>query len=108
MVLVCFCHDHRYCHRRLVGEFFAPYGVKSEELNPILIEQYKAVLKKAWQEAESCFNAMLLMSYADPLPSGANVFAMPAQRPDSLFLVFARDGIETVFRLVRVPSGVPY
>ncbi|SFE35471.1 Uncharacterized conserved protein YeaO, DUF488 family [Paenibacillus algorifonticola] len=41
VVLVCFCHDHRYCHRRLVGEFFEPYGVKAEELNPILIEQMK-------------------------------------------------------------------
>ncbi|ANY68619.1 hypothetical protein BBD42_20685 [Paenibacillus sp. BIHB 4019] len=41
VVLICFCHDHRYCHRRLVGEFFAPYGVKAEELNPVLIEQMK-------------------------------------------------------------------
>ncbi len=39
VVLVCFCHDHRYCHRRLVGEFFNNYGVTAEELNPITIEQ---------------------------------------------------------------------
>lgn len=39
VVLVCFCKDHRYCHRRLVGEFFKPYGVKAIELNPISQEQ---------------------------------------------------------------------
>ncbi|WP_047150829.1 DUF488 domain-containing protein [Aneurinibacillus tyrosinisolvens] len=39
VVLICFCADHRYCHRRLVGEFFLPYGVKAEELNPVLVEQ---------------------------------------------------------------------
>jgi uncharacterized protein YeaO (DUF488 family) len=39
IVLICFCSDHRYCHRRLVGEFFKPYGVTVTELNPIKIEQ---------------------------------------------------------------------
>ncbi|GMN99862.1 DUF488 family protein, N3 subclade [Parageobacillus thermoglucosidasius] len=39
IVLLCFCADHRYCHRRLVGEFFKPYGVVAVELNPIKIEQ---------------------------------------------------------------------
>jgi uncharacterized protein YeaO (DUF488 family) len=39
IVLLCFCSDHRYCHRRLVGEFFEPYGVTAVELNPIKIEQ---------------------------------------------------------------------
>ncbi len=39
VVLVCFCEDHRYCHRRLVGEFFEPYGVTAKELNPVTSEQ---------------------------------------------------------------------
>jgi uncharacterized protein YeaO (DUF488 family) len=39
IVLVCFCADHRYCHRRLVGEFMKIYGVEVEELNPINYEQ---------------------------------------------------------------------
>ncbi|WP_114556202.1 DUF488 family protein [Bacillus sp. K6W] len=39
VVLVCFCKDHRYCHRRLVGEFFRPYGVEAIELNPITQDQ---------------------------------------------------------------------
>lgn len=39
VVLVCFCKDHRYCHRKLVGDFFEEYGVKAEELNPITVEQ---------------------------------------------------------------------
>lgn len=39
IVLICFCNDHRYCHRRLVAEFFEPYGVKPIELNPIKVEQ---------------------------------------------------------------------
>lgn len=39
VVLVCFCKDHRYCHRRLVGEFFKPYNVNVVELNPITQEQ---------------------------------------------------------------------
>jgi uncharacterized protein YeaO (DUF488 family) len=39
VVLVCFCRDHRYCHRRLVGEFFEQYDVDVEELNPIKYEQ---------------------------------------------------------------------
>ncbi len=39
VALICFCNDHRYCHRRLVGEFFEDYGVKAEELNPVTVEQ---------------------------------------------------------------------
>lgn len=39
VVLICFCDDHRICHRRLVGEFFQQYGVKALELNPINSEQ---------------------------------------------------------------------
>lgn len=39
IVLICFCSDHRYCHRRLVAEFFEPYGVTAIELNPIKSEQ---------------------------------------------------------------------
>lgn len=39
VVLVCFCKDHRFCHRKLVGDFFDEYGVKAIELNPILVKQ---------------------------------------------------------------------
>lgn len=39
IVLICFCDDHRICHRKLVGEFFEPYGVKAIELNPVKTEQ---------------------------------------------------------------------
>lgn len=39
VVLLCFCKDHRYCHRRLVGEFFKPFGVDAIELNRITEEQ---------------------------------------------------------------------
>ncbi|HIW34122.1 MAG TPA: DUF488 domain-containing protein [Candidatus Paenibacillus intestinavium] len=39
IVLVCFCTDHRYCHRRLAGHFFEQYGVQVEELNPVTVEQ---------------------------------------------------------------------
>lgn len=39
VVLICFCDDHRICHRRLVGEFFKPYGVNAIELNPVRSEQ---------------------------------------------------------------------
>lgn len=39
VVLICFCDDHRICHRKLVGEFFKPYGVEAIELNPIRSEQ---------------------------------------------------------------------
>ncbi|RIX59627.1 DUF488 domain-containing protein [Paenibacillus nanensis] len=39
VVLVCFCKDHRYCHRRLVGKFFDEYGYTSTELNPVTVEQ---------------------------------------------------------------------
>ena len=39
VVLICFCKDHRYCHRRLVGEFYEEYGVQAEELNPVTVEQ---------------------------------------------------------------------
>lgn len=39
IILVCFCKDHRYCHRRLVGEFFEKYDVQVSELNPVKYEQ---------------------------------------------------------------------
>lgn len=39
IVLVCFCKDHNFCHRRLVGEFFKPYGIEAIELNPINNDQ---------------------------------------------------------------------
>lgn len=39
VVLICFCDDHRICHRRLIGEFFEPYGVTAIELNPVKTEQ---------------------------------------------------------------------
>lgn len=39
IVLLCFCKDHRYCHRRLVGEFFKPFEVDAIELNQIKEEQ---------------------------------------------------------------------
>lgn len=35
IVLLCFCRDHKYCHRRLVAEFFNQYGIEVEELNPL-------------------------------------------------------------------------
>jgi uncharacterized protein YeaO (DUF488 family) len=41
VVLVCLCKDHRYCHRRLVGEFFEPYGFACTELKPVTVEQMK-------------------------------------------------------------------
>ncbi len=34
VVLLCFCKDARYCHRRLVGEFFKKHDIKATELNP--------------------------------------------------------------------------
>lgn len=39
VVLVCFCHDHHYCHRKLVGDFFEPYGIHAVELNPLKYRQ---------------------------------------------------------------------
>lgn len=39
IVLICFCEDHRICHRRLVGDFFSRYGVEPIELNPVKTEQ---------------------------------------------------------------------
>lgn len=39
IVLICFCKDHNYCHRRLVGDFFMQYGIDVTELNPIKNEQ---------------------------------------------------------------------
>lgn len=39
IVLVCFCRDHQYCHRKLVADFFAKYSVEVQELNPIENEQ---------------------------------------------------------------------
>lgn len=41
VVLICLCKDHRYCHRRLVGEFFEAYGFTPTELNPVTVEQLK-------------------------------------------------------------------
>jgi|AKZA01.1.fsa_nt_gi Protein of unknown function, DUF488. len=38
IVLVCFCKNHKYCHRSLVGDFFLEYGVKVTELNPAEFE----------------------------------------------------------------------
>lgn len=35
IVLICFCKDHNFCHRKLVGEFFMQYGVEAVELNPL-------------------------------------------------------------------------
>lgn len=45
IVLVCFCRDHNYCHRKLVGEFFIPYGIIAQELNPIQTEQLSLILE---------------------------------------------------------------
>lgn len=39
VVLICFCSDHRICHRKLIGDFFAEYGVKAIELNPVTEDQ---------------------------------------------------------------------
>lgn len=39
VVLVCFCSDHKICHRSLVGEFFRKYNVDVIELNPVKSEQ---------------------------------------------------------------------
>jgi uncharacterized protein YeaO (DUF488 family) len=39
IVLVCFCKNYNYCHRRLVGEFFKRYNIDFEELDPITTEQ---------------------------------------------------------------------
>ena len=36
IVLVCFCKDFNYCHRKLVAEFFRQYDIISEELDPRL------------------------------------------------------------------------
>jgi uncharacterized protein YeaO (DUF488 family) len=33
VVLLCYCKDVRYCHRRLVGEFFKQYDIEAIELN---------------------------------------------------------------------------
>ena len=45
VVLVCFCKDHNYCHRKLVGEFFKPYGIIAKELNPVQSEQLSLILE---------------------------------------------------------------
>jgi Protein of unknown function, DUF488. len=39
IVLVCFCKDYNYCHRKLVAEFFKQYELIAEELDPIKHEQ---------------------------------------------------------------------
>lgn len=36
IVLVCFCKNYNYCHRKLVAEFFKQYDIISEELDPKL------------------------------------------------------------------------
>lgn len=36
IVLVCFCKDYNFCHRKLVAEFFKQYDIISEELDPRL------------------------------------------------------------------------
>jgi uncharacterized protein YeaO (DUF488 family) len=41
VVVVCFCQDHRYCHRSLVGEYFKNNEIEVEELDPILYEQLR-------------------------------------------------------------------
>lgn len=46
IILVCFCKDHRYCHRRLLGEFLKQYNVEVKELNPLKHEQ--PTLFKEW------------------------------------------------------------
>lgn len=38
VVLVCFCKNHKYCHRSLVGDFYESYGVEVVELNPVPYE----------------------------------------------------------------------
>ncbi|MHB8127217.1 MAG: DUF488 family protein, N3 subclade [Desulfitobacteriaceae bacterium] len=39
IVLLCFCKDYNYCHRKLVAEFFKQYEMIAEELDPIKHEQ---------------------------------------------------------------------
>ena len=39
IILICYCNDHRFCHRRLVAEFFVTYGVSHCELSPQTNEQ---------------------------------------------------------------------
>lgn len=34
IALVCFCPDHRYCHRTLVAQFFQNYGINTIEYIP--------------------------------------------------------------------------
>ncbi|MDW7651223.1 MAG: DUF488 family protein [Bacillota bacterium] len=38
VILVCFCKDVLYCHRRLVGEFFMQHGVEAVELSSSELE----------------------------------------------------------------------
>ncbi len=45
IVLICFCKNNKYCHRRLVGEFFKPFGIAPIELNPIQEEQLSLILE---------------------------------------------------------------
>lgn len=35
VVLLCFCKDAKYCHRRLIGEYFNKYGIETMELSSI-------------------------------------------------------------------------
>ncbi len=34
VVLLCFCKDVKYCHRKLVGQFFEKYDIEVIELRP--------------------------------------------------------------------------
>lgn len=39
VVVICYCRDWHYCHRRLIGEFFKKYGIRVKELSPIRSKQ---------------------------------------------------------------------
>ncbi|HPF44849.1 MAG TPA: DUF488 domain-containing protein [Syntrophomonadaceae bacterium] len=39
IALVCFCEDHRYCHRRLIAEILEKSGIKTKEYRPPVIEK---------------------------------------------------------------------
>ena len=41
VVLLCLCKDARYCHRRLVGDFFKQHKIEVVELNPVKSETTK-------------------------------------------------------------------
>lgn len=35
LLLVCYCKDWHYCHRRLIADFYRQYGVEVIELSPV-------------------------------------------------------------------------